>query len=145
MPRRLTYFVGFVIAGLPRFVVLALDIPLSLTVAVFLISGFGAGFLNPILGAVIFERIPHGLVGRVTSMGSSLAWAGIPFGGLLGGGLISAAGLVPAFVICGLAYFCVTMLPGLQREWKRLNLRVTSGGSPEPAAEEPAAAAAART
>lgn len=145
MPRRLTYFVGFVIAGLPRFVVLALDIPLSLTVAVFLISGFGAGFLNPILGAVIFERIPHGLVGRVTSMGSSLAWAGIPFGGLLGGGLISAAGLVPAFVICGLAYFCVTMLPGLQREWKQLNLRVTSGGSPEPAAEEPAAAAAART
>lgn len=141
MPRRLTYFVAFVIAGLPRFAILALDVPLWQTVAVFVISGLGAGFINPILGAVIFERIPRGLVGRVTSMGSSLAWAGMPFGGLVGGGLIAAAGLAPALLVYGVAYFAVTTLPGLQREWKQMDRRVTSGGSRAPAAGERVAAA----
>lgn len=145
MPRRLTYFVGFLIAGLPRFAILAAGVPLWLAAAVHVVAGFGSGFLNPILSAVIFERIPSGLVGRVSSMGSSLGWAGMPFGGLVGGGLIAAAGLAPALVICGAAYFAVTMLPGLQREWKQLDDRVTSGGSPAPAAGERGAAVADRT
>jgi MFS family permease len=146
MPRRMTYLVGFMIAGLPRFAILALDVPLPLIAAVFAISGFGSGFLNPILGAVIFERIPRELVGRVTTMGSSLAWAGIPFGGLVGGGLITATALAPALVICGLAYFVVTTIPGLQREWKEMDTQrhraapVTSGENPESADADRAAA-----
>jgi MFS family permease len=136
MPRRLTYLVGFMVAGLPRFMILALDVPLPLIAAVFAISGLGSGFLNPILGAVIFERIPRGMVGRVSSMGSSLAWAGIPFGGLVGGGLVAAAGLAPALIICGLAYFIVTTLPGVQPEWREMERRPTSGGSRGSAPEE---------
>src|SRR5699024_1607430 len=40
MPRRLTYLVAFLIGGAPRFVILALDVPMTATVVVFLISGF---------------------------------------------------------------------------------------------------------
>lgn len=141
MPRRLTYIVGFVIAGLPRFAILAVDVPLTLIVVVFAISGLGSGFLNPILGAVIFERIPRDMVGRVSSMGSSLAWAGIPLGGLVGGALVTAAGLAPALMICGVAYFVVTILPGVQPEWREMERRPTSGGSRESADAEPAGAA----
>lgn len=141
MPRRLTYLVGFLIAGLPRFVILALDVPLALIVVVFAISGLGSGFLNPILSAVIFERIPRSMVGRVSSMGSSLAWAGIPFGALVGGGLVAATGLAPALIICGVAYFIVTTLPGVQPEWREMERQPKSGGSRESAPEERAGVA----
>jgi uncharacterized membrane protein len=75
-------------------------------------------------------------------MGSSLAWAGIPFGGLVGGALVTAAGLAPALVICGIAYFVVTTVPGLQKEWKQMDARrATSAESRETVAAEPASRA----
>lgn len=121
MPRRLTYLVGFLVAGPPRFVILALGAPLWSIILVFLLAGFGSGFLNPILGAVIFERIPSQLVGRVSTMGSTIAWLGIPFGGLVGGGLIAVAGISGAWLLCGAAYLVATTLPGLQREWAEMD------------------------
>lgn len=123
MPRRLTYLVAFLIGGAPRFLVLALDLPISALVGVYLVSGFATGFLNPIIGAVIYSRIPRPLVGRVTALGSSLAWAGIPFGGLAGGALLAGAGLSPALVILGIVYFVTTTLPGLQPAWKQMDDR----------------------
>lgn len=125
LPRRMTYLVGYLIAGLPRFAILAVDVPLPVVAAVFAVSGLGSGVLNPILGAVIFERIPRPLLGRVNSMGSSLAWAGIPLGGIVGGGMVALAGLGPALLISGVAYFVVTTLPGLQPEWREMDRRAT--------------------
>ncbi len=125
LPRRMTYLLGYLIVGLPRFAVLALDVPLPVVVGVFAVAGIGSGFLNPIIGAVIYERVPRSMVGRVTSMGTSLAWAGIPLGGIVGGGLISLIGLIPAMLVCGGAYFAVTLLPGLQREWRSMDSQRT--------------------
>ncbi|HWM38995.1 MAG TPA: MFS transporter, partial [Streptomyces sp.] len=83
--RRIVFFAGFLLGGAPRFLILAVDAPMWVVVGVFAVSGFGSGFLNPILGAILFERIPRQLLGRVGALGDSLAWAGIPLGGLLGG------------------------------------------------------------
>ena len=58
------------------------------------VSGFAAGFINPVLGAVIFERIPEPLVGRVSSLSTAMCFALIPFGGLVGGVLMVMPGLV---------------------------------------------------
>lgn len=121
LPRRITYLLGFLVAGAPRFVVLALEAPLWLTIPVFAVGGFGAGFINPILGAVIFERIPRELLGRVSSLTTALAWAGIPFGGLAGGALVGLAGMAPAMLVCGGIYLVTTTLPGLQREWSEMD------------------------
>lgn len=121
LPRRATYLVSFLIAGAPRFLVLAVDVPLPAIVVVFAASGFGAGFINPILGAVIFGRIPADLVGRVSALGTSLAWAGVPLGGPLAGGLVAVAGMAPALVLTGLAYLVTTTLPALQRSWHSLD------------------------
>jgi MFS family permease len=94
-------------------------------VAVTVAGGFASGFINPILGAVIYERIPRPLMGRVTSLNTSLCWATIPFGGILGGGLIAAAGLAPALLVFGGAYFAATMLPAVLPQWRQINKPAT--------------------
>lgn len=123
LPRFRTYVIAFVITGLPRFAVLALGAPLWAVVAVSVVGGFGSGFINPVLGAVIFERIPAHLVGRVTSLNSALCWALIPFGGVVGGVLVAGAGLAPALWVLGGVYFLTTMLPTVQPQWREIDQR----------------------
>ncbi|WP_211274245.1 MFS transporter [Streptomyces chattanoogensis] len=126
MRRRLVFFSGFLLAGAPRFLILASHAPMWAVVAVFAISGFGAGFLNPILGAVSFERVPRRLLGRVNALGDSLAWAGIPLGGLIAGAAVASFGLVPVLLAGGAAYFLTTNLAGLRPEWREMD-RLRSG------------------
>ncbi|MFH8788449.1 MFS transporter [Streptomyces roseoverticillatus] len=121
MRRRPVFFAGFLLAGAPRFVVLACDAPLWAVLVVFAVSGFGGGFLNPILGAVSFERVPRGLLGRVRALGDSLAWAGIPLGGLLAGLAVTSAGLAPVLLAGGALYFLTTNLAGLRPEWREMD------------------------
>jgi len=121
LPRFVTYLVAFLITGAPRFVVLAFDVPLWSVLAVAVSAGFASGFLNPILGAVVFERVPRPMMGRVTALTTSLCWAGIPLGGLVGGLLVTAAGLAPALLACGAAYFLATMLPAVRPEFREMN------------------------
>ncbi|MCD7438528.1 MFS transporter [Streptomyces lincolnensis] len=119
--RRVVVLTGFLLAGAPRFLILALDAPLGVVLAVFAVSGFGAGFINPVLGAVLVERVPRRMLGRVNALGDSLAWAGIPLGGLLAGVAVTAAGLVPVLLVGGAAYFLTTNLAGLRREWREMD------------------------
>ncbi|POX37498.1 MFS transporter [Streptomyces sp. Ru73] len=130
MRRRLLFFAGFLLSGAPRFVILAVDVPVWAVVAVYAASGFGAGFLNPILGAVVWERIPRRLLGRVGALGDSLAWAGIPLGGLLAGAAVGWAGLVPVLAVSGAAYFLATNLAGLRREWREMDRERTGAQGP---------------
>jgi len=87
---------------------------------VFAIGGTSSGFINPILGAIQFERIPAHVLGRVMSLISAFAWGLMPLGGLLGGSLVSAFGLTTALVACGIAYFVVTMFPAFDPTWKQI-------------------------
>jgi MFS family permease len=123
MSRYKTYLIAFLVCGLPRFVVFALDVPLVAILAVIVASGFAAGFINPVLGAVIFERIPAPLVGRVSSLTTAMCFALIPLGGLLGGVLVTGFGLSPALVAIGAAYFAVTMLPAVDPRWREMDRR----------------------
>lgn len=123
LPRRLVFFLGFLVIGAPRFLILAVDVPLWAVITVFAIGGFGSGFLNPIIGAIYFERIPKAMLGRVNSLSDAVAWAGIPLGGLLAGAAVAATGLVPVLVFCGVAYFLTTTLTGLRPEWREMRSR----------------------
>jgi MFS family permease len=123
LPRFKVYLVAFLVAGLPRFVVFALDAPVPVVVAVFVVGGFACGFINPILGAVIFERIPAPLTGRVSSLTTAMCWALIPVGGLLGGVLVDAGSLALAMAVVGVAYFAATMLPAVDPRWRAMDDR----------------------
>jgi len=121
LPRFQTYLVAFLVTGLPRFVLFALGVPLWAILAMCVVGGASSGFLNPVLGAVQFERIPREMVGRVTSLSSALCWSLTPLGGVLGGVLVSGMGLPPALVVVGLAYFATTMAPALLPSFRGMN------------------------
>ncbi|WP_066369704.1 MFS transporter [Herbidospora mongoliensis] len=126
LPRRTVFFLGFLVIGAPRFLILAFDVPLWAVIAVFAVGGFGSGFLNPIIGAIYFERVPRAMLGRVNSLSDAVAWSGIPLGGLLAGAAVAATGLAPVLVACGVAYFLTTTLTGLRPEWRQMR-RQTGG------------------
>ena len=111
MPRFQVYLWAFLVTGLPRFVLLALGVPLWLVLVSCLVGGFASGFLNPILGAVVYERVPAAVMGRVTTINSALCWSLMPFGGVLGGVLAESFGISAALLIVGFAYLAATMLP----------------------------------
>ncbi|GAA4907177.1 macrolide resistance MFS transporter Mrx(A) [Nonomuraea thailandensis] len=137
MRRRPVFFVAFLLAGPPRFLILAADLPVWAIVGLFAASGFAGGFLNPILGAITYERVPRGLLGRVGALQTSLAWAGIPLGGLLAGAAVSLAGLAPVLLACGAAYALATGLTGLRPEWREMDRRRGRAAAPAPG-ESPA-------
>ncbi|MET9734437.1 MFS transporter [Streptomyces sp. NPDC006458] len=119
--RRLVFFAGFLVAGAPRYAILAFDAPMAAVVAVFGVAGFGAGFLNPVLGAVLLERVPRHLLGRVNALGDSLTSAGLPLGGLLAGAAVTAVGLAPVLLACAAGYFLTTNSAGLRPEWRAMD------------------------
>lgn len=121
LPRRLVYLVGFMVGGIPRFIALAFGSPLWLLLTIFAIGGLGSGFINPIIGAIRYERIPEAMLGRVSTLIRSLAWSGIPFGGLVGSLVITLGGVPGAMLIVGGAYFLCTLLPGIRPEWAEMN------------------------
>jgi MFS family permease len=133
LPRFKIYLLAFLVTGLPRFAVMAFDVPLWWVLAVSVAAGFASGFLNPILGAVKYERIPAGLVGRVSSLTTAMCFALMPLGGLLGGVLVSGWGLTAAMLATGVAYFVVTMAPAFDPRWRELDDRpaVSTGRVPE--------------
>lgn len=131
LPRFKVYLFAFLLTGLPRFVVFAVGAPVPAIVAVFVVGGFASGFINPVLGAVIFERIPGPLVGRVSSLTTAMCWALMPLGGLLGGVLVDAGSLALAMSVVGVAYFAATMLPAVDPRWRAMDDRPGSPDRPD--------------
>jgi MFS family permease len=123
LPRFATYVVAFLVTGLPRFVLFALGVPLWAILAVCVVGGCTSGFLNPVLGAVQFERIPRPLVGRVTALSSALAWSLMPLGGVFGGLLVGYVGLGSSLVVVGVLYFAATMAPAMLPRFREMDRR----------------------
>jgi predicted MFS family arabinose efflux permease len=121
LPRFRTYVIAFLICGAPRYVVMALDSPLWAVFAITVVAGVASGFLNPILGAVIMERIPAPLLGRVSSLNTAICWSLMPLGGVLGGLLVAGLGISPALLVAGVAYLVTTMAPTRVPSFRRMD------------------------
>jgi len=121
IPRKLVFTVAFLIAGAPRFVAMATDVPIWTLMAVYAVGGIGAGFINPVLGAIQIERIPGHLLGRVNSLSNAACWTGVPLGGVVAGAAVTAIGLAPALLAGGVIYLIATMSPvliGRHEKWR---------------------------
>jgi MFS family permease len=124
LPRRATYFICFIIGGAPRITLLAFGVPVWVVIASWAASGLALGFVNPILSAEMYERIPAPMMGRVSALTGALALAGTPLGGPIAGALAGVGLGMAALTFAG-AYFIATILPVLGPEWTRR-------GSPRP-------------
>ena len=118
------FAVGFLIAGAPRYLATALlGERLWALFLVSFLAGVAIAAVNPILGAVLYERVPQRLQARVLGLSHAVSWAGIPIGGLAGGALVQWLGLNPSLYAFGACYLVVTLLPFLDRSWRGLDDR----------------------
>lgn len=123
LPRRLAYLAGFAVTTPPRLLAMAAGAPIWALIGISVTGGFGAGFINPIVSSIFVERTPRHLLGRVSSLGASIAWAGMPLGGLAAALAIATLGLAPALAVAGGIYLLSTTLPGLLPQWRDMSRR----------------------
>jgi len=67
--------------------------PISIALIFVVIASMGAGPLNPIIGAVEYERVPRTCAERVGGAIGAGAWSAMPLGMLIGGVLTEQLGV----------------------------------------------------
>ena len=122
LPRHAVFVFGFVLTSL-RFFLYATYPPLWVTLIFVVFFSIGAGPLNPILGAVEFERIPKNMRGRVGGAISAGAWSAMPLGMLVGGLLTERLGVHPMLLGLGVIYFITTLSMAFIPAMKEMNRR----------------------
>jgi MFS family permease len=120
LPRHATFVAAFVLTGF-RFWVYAVYPSLLVLLVTTLIASIGAGPLNPILGAVEFERIPSSMRGRVFGAITAGAWVAMPLGMLLGGVLTERLGTFPMLIGLAVAYLITTLSMAFIPAMKEMN------------------------
>jgi len=121
LPRRVTFVVAFLFAGAPRFLALALRMPVPALVGIGALSGFAAGCLNPIMDTAILERIPAEMRARAWGVVYAGCTAAMPLGALAAGLAVARFGLAPALTAFGLLYLVVTLWPAFGTAWRGLD------------------------
>lgn len=121
VPRRATYGLGFLVGGAPRFIALALLTTLAPVLPIIALTAVGFGAINPVVGAVQYERIPEHLRARVMGAVRASGWIGIPFGSLLAGAGVSGLGLRPTLLIAGAVYLVAALSPFVFPVWRGMN------------------------
>ena len=108
LPRRPVFVAGFIVASLPMLLLATLP-SLPVAVVALAIGELGSGPLNPILGAVAYERIPAEMRGRVLGPLTAGAWVAMPLGVLVAGVALDGAGLRPTLLAIGACYLVTTL------------------------------------
>jgi MFS family permease len=111
LPRYLTFTVCVALSGTPRILVLAMSRDLVLVLAVTFVCGLAVAGVNPILGVMLYERVPSALQNRVFGLVATVSFAGYPVGGLLAGWAITGFGLNTAILLGAAIYVIATGLP----------------------------------
>lgn len=130
LPRWAPYTFGFIVIGGPRFVVLAMGGHAWLLVVTGLVNGLAVAAINPILSAVLYERIPEHMQARVNGIGMAISSAGMPAGALLAGWL-GEYGTRFALLTVGALYFLATLAPLFGRFWRDMDIRAVPNAPAE--------------
>lgn len=110
LPRLLTFAVGLTIGGAPRLFALGTG-SLALVLTVAFVAGVSMSAVNPILGAMLYERVPATLQTRVFGLYSAACLAGLPAGAVLAGWAVGGAGLRTTVLLGGVLYLVVSLVP----------------------------------
>ena len=120
LPRHATFVGAFVLTGF-RFWVYALYPTVWVLIVVTLITSIGAGPLNPIIGAIEFERIPTHMRGRVFGAITAGAWIAMPLGMLLGGVLTDKLGTFIMMIGLAITFLLTTVSMAFIPAMKEMN------------------------
>jgi MFS family permease len=120
LPRHAVFVFGFVLTSL-RFFLYAIYPPLWVTLIFVVLFSMGAGPLNPIIGAVEYERVPKNMRGRVGGAVSAGAWSAMPLGMLVGGLLTEQLGVHLMLLGLGVIYFITTLSMAFIPAMKEMN------------------------
>lgn len=129
LPRHATFVAAFVLTGF-RFWVYALYPPVWVLIVVTLITSIGAGPLNPIIGAIEFERIPPQMRGRVFGAITAGAWIAMPLGMLLGGILTDRFGTFVMMIGLAITFLFTTLSMAFIPAMKEMNRKPQASNLP---------------
>lgn len=122
--RYLVFTFGFLVAGAPRFLAVAFGESLTVAMVAFFVSGFAVSPVLSIVGALLYERVPHALQARVFGAATAVTFAGMPLGVLVGGWVAAGFGLTAAALVVGSVYVTATLAPVLgHRTWRQMDAR----------------------
>lgn len=126
-PRHAVFVFGFVLTSL-RFFLFATYPSIWIAIPFVVIASMGAGPLNPIIGAVEFERVPKNMRGRVGGAIEAGAWSAMPLGMLIGGVLTEQLGVRPMLLGLGIIYLITTLSMAFIPAMKEMNRREPVAG-----------------
>jgi MFS family permease len=122
LPRHRVFVFGFVLTSL-KFFLYAIYPPLWVALVFVAIFSMGAGPLNPIIGAVEYERVPKNMRGRVGGAIGAGAWSAMPLGMLIGGVLTEQVGVQAMLLGLGVIYLITTLSMAFIPAMKEMNRR----------------------
>ncbi len=129
LPRHATFVAAFELTGF-RFWVYALYPSLTVLLITTVITSIGAGPLNPIIGAVEFERIPPNMRGRVFGAITAGAWIAMPLGMLLGGILTDRFGTFVMMIGLAISFLITTLSMAFIPAMKEMNRKPQASSLP---------------
>lgn len=113
LSRYRVFVLAFLCLGLPYWLLMTAP-PFPLVLVALAAMGIAAGPINPVLMAVKQQRVPDYLRARVFGTITSIAWIAMPFGQLIGGYAVQAAGPQAVFGMIATGYLLVTL--SMQRQ-----------------------------
>jgi MFS family permease len=114
LPQYLTFIVSIVLCCAPRQLVLGLTDELGYVIVLTFVSGVAGAAIRPILGAMLYARVPPQLQNRVFGLVAAVCRAGLAVGGVMAGWLVAGLGLRDAILISGGICLLVTFVPLLR-------------------------------
>jgi MFS family permease len=122
LPRYVSFVIGYLLAGGPRFLVLGLTGDLKTVLVVSFLSGVASSTINPAYGSLLFERVPRAMQARVFGLTGAMVFGGIPLGGLVGAWFVESLGLQGGLVLAGVLFCAITLSPIFgYRIWRRMD------------------------
>jgi MFS family permease len=105
----LTFSIGVLVGGAPRLFAFRSDSVAVLLTLTF-VGGLAVSAVNPIFGALLYERVPAGLQTRVFGLVTAGTYGGLPLGAALAGAAVAGVGLRTAALLGGLFVIVASLL-----------------------------------
>jgi MFS family permease len=131
LPQYLTFCVSVALCVAPRQLTLGLTDSLAAVLVVSVLCGVTQAAFRPILGAMLYARVPVELQNRVFGMVTAVTGSSLAFGATLAGLAVAGFGLQPAIVLSGCLCLTVTLVPLLRYRSGTAD-RVTTASEPDP-------------